>query len=100
MAEYQSISHAKYDIKYQSTEPGALESSAISEGTKFEVVAGGIFAIEEEVLGTASLGSRLFLCDSRECNGRNDQGIHREARRNWQSDNSARRVLVAGLSWR
>ena len=115
MAEYQSISHAKYDIKYHivwitkyrykvitkeigkrlkslliqgcqsrgmtivsghiagdhvhllyvmSTESGALESGAVSEGSKFEAVAGGIFAIEEEVLGATSLGWRLFLCDS------------------------------------
>ena len=63
------------------SEPGALESGAVSKGSKFEVVAGGIFAIEEEVLGATSLGSRIFLCDSRECNGRNDQGIYREARR-------------------
>ena len=83
-----------------STEPDTVESGAVFEGTKFEVATGRIFAIEEEVLGAASLGSRIFLCDSRKCNGRNDQGIHREARRNWQSDNSARRVLVAGLSWR
>jgi len=64
-----------------STESGALESGAVSEGSKFEAVAGGIFAIEEEVLGATSLGWRLFLCDSGECDGRNDQGIHREARR-------------------
>ena len=48
-----------------STEPGTVESGAVFEGTKFEVAAGRIFAIEEEVLGAASLGSRLFLCDSR-----------------------------------
>ena len=64
-----------------SSDPGPLESGAVSEGSKFEAVAGGIFAIEEEVLGAASLGSRIFLCDSRECDRGNDQGIHREARR-------------------
>ena len=60
--------------------PPTLASSKVVRyltGSKFEVVAGGTFAMEEEVLGAASLGSRIFLCDGRECNGRNDQGIHR-----------------------
>jgi hypothetical protein len=34
---------------------------------------------EEEVLGTAFEGERIFLCDGRKCNERNDIGVYNES---------------------
>jgi hypothetical protein len=55
----------------------ASEDRTISEREVIEVNPGRISGVRETVLGATSVGERIFLCDGRSSDTRDDTGIYR-----------------------
>jgi hypothetical protein len=55
----------------------ASKNSTILEGKSVAADTGRISRIKSKILGTAFVGERIFLCESRCGNARNDTGIYR-----------------------
>jgi hypothetical protein len=55
------------------------EDSTIFEREVIPANTGRISRIEEEVPGTTFVGERIFLCDGRNSNARDDKGINKES---------------------
>ena len=75
----------------------AVEAGAVHQGAVVSVAATGILDAAEAVLGAASPGARLFLCERGHGGRENDSRVHREpavgSRRGGLQDHGAARAL-------
>jgi hypothetical protein len=55
----------------------ACKDSTILEGEIIPADTGRISRVKEEILGTTFVGERIFLCNGRDSNARDDKGIYR-----------------------